>query len=143
MDQLIKLVDEDTIAFNRIMDAFGLPKSNDAEKTARKMAIQNATLYATEVPFKVMQLCYESMEVIKAMAEFGNPNSVTDAGVGALASRSAVLGAFLNVKINASGLDDKAVVERFLIDGEIIASKTIELEKTILAIVDSKIFGKK
>jgi len=143
MDQLIKLVDEDTNAFNKIMDAFGLPKSNDEEKSARKKAIQDATLYATEVPFRVMQLCYDSMEVIKAMAEFGNPNSVTDAGVGALAARSGVLGAFLNVKINASGLEDKVLVEKFLTEGETIASQAIDLEKTILAIVENKILGKK
>jgi len=143
MEQLIKLVDEDTNAFNKIMDAFGLPKSNDEEKAVRKNAIQEATLYATEVPFKVMQLCFESMEVIKAMAEFGNPNSVTDAGVGALAARSGVLGAFLNVKINASGLDDKEIVERFLKEGENIVKKTIQLESDILIIVENKISGKK
>ncbi len=138
-DQLVKMVDEDTNAFNRIMDAFGLPKATEAEKATRKKAIQDATLYATEVPFRVMQLCYESMEVIKAMAETGNPNSVTDAGVGALAARSAVMGAFLNVKINASGLDDKSIVNRFIAEGNSIVSKTIEMEREILAIVDSKI----
>ena len=143
MDQLINLVDEDTNAFNKIMDAFGLPKGSDDEKAARKKAIQDATLYATEVPFKVMQLCYESMAVMKAMAEIGNPNSVTDAGVGALAARSGVLGAFLNVKINASGLEDKTVVAKFLDDGEIIANKTIELEKEVLSIVENKIMEKK
>jgi glutamate formiminotransferase/formiminotetrahydrofolate cyclodeaminase len=143
MEQLIKLIDEDTNAFNKIMDAFGLPRSNEEEKVARKNAIQGATLYATEVPFKVMQLCFESMEVIKAMAEFGNPNSVTDAGVGALAARSGVLGAFLNVKINASGLEDKIVVERFLKEGETIIKKTIQLESDILKIVENKISGKK
>jgi len=138
-DQLVKMVDEDTNAFNRIMDAFGLPKATEAEKATRKKAIQDATLYATEVPFRVMQLCYESMEVIKAMAETGNPNSVTDAGVGALAARSAVMGAFLNVKINASGLDDKSIVNRFIAEGNSIVSKTIEMEREILAIVESKI----
>jgi glutamate formiminotransferase/formiminotetrahydrofolate cyclodeaminase len=138
-DQLVKMVDEDTNAFNRIMDAFGLPKATEAEKATRKKAIQDATLYATEVPFRVMQLCYESMEVIKAMAETGNPTSVTDAGVGALAARSAVMGAFLNVKINASGLDDKSIVNRFIAEGNSIVSKTIEMEREILAIVDSKI----
>ncbi|RPH31225.1 MAG: glutamate formimidoyltransferase [Bacteroidales bacterium] len=143
MDQLINLVDEDTNAFNKIMDAFSLPKGNDEEKAARKKAIQDATLYATEVPFKVMTLCYESMAVMKAMAEIGNPNSVTDAGVGALAARSGVLGAFLNVKINASGLDDKAVVARFLTEGQTIADKTIDLEKEVLVIVENKIMGKK
>ncbi|BDX38748.1 hypothetical protein CYCD_21030 [Tenuifilaceae bacterium CYCD] len=139
MEQLIKMVDEDTNAFNRIMDAFGLPKGTEEEKNARTQAIQTATLYATEVPFKVMQLCYESMEVIKAMAEHGNPNSVTDAGVGALAVRSAVMGAFLNVKINASGLKDKTITQSFIDRGNDIVAKTIEMEKTILSIVESKI----
>jgi len=111
MDQLIKLVDEDTNAFNRIMDAFGLPKSNDEEKAARTKAIQDATIYAIEIPYKVMETCYHSMEVMKAMAEIGNPNSVSDAGVGALAARSGVLGAFLNVKINASGLSNKELAQ--------------------------------
>jgi glutamate formiminotransferase / formiminotetrahydrofolate cyclodeaminase len=143
MDQLIKMVDEDTNAFNKIMDAYALPKSNDEEKNSRKKAIQDATLYATEVPFKVMLLCYESMEIMKAMAEIGNPNSVTDAGVGALAARSGVLGAFLNVKINASGLDDKVAVGKFLSEGEAIVAKTIELEKEVLAIVENKISSKK
>lgn len=143
MDQLINLIDEDTNAFNKIMDAFGLPKSNEEEKTARKKAIQDATLYATEVPFRVMKLCYESMSVMKAMAEIGNPNSVTDAGVGALAARSGVLGAFLNVKINASGLEDKTVVAKFLEEGKIIVANTIELENEVLAIVENKITGKK
>lgn len=139
MEQLIKMVDEDTNAFNRIMDAFGLPKGTEEEKNARTQAIQSATLYATEVPFKVMQLCYESMEVIKAMAEHGNPNSVTDAGVGALAARSGVMGAFLNVKINAAGLKDKTVTQSYIDRGNEIVAKTIEMEKTILSIVESKI----
>lgn len=143
MDQLINLVDEDTNAFNKIMDAFGLPKGSDEEKAARKKAIQEATLYATEVPFKVMQLCCESMEVIKVMAEIGNPNSVTDAGVGALAARSGVLGAYLNVKINASGLEDKVIVTKLLKDGDAIAKKAIELEKEVLAIVENKIMANK
>lgn len=139
MDQLIKLVDEDTNAFNKIMDAFGLPKSNDAEKAARTKAIQDATLYAIEIPYKVMQLCYESMEVMKAMAEFGNPNSVSDAGVGALAARSGVIGAFLNVKINASGLNDKAKAQEFITNGQLMVDKAVALEKEILEIVHSKI----
>lgn len=139
MDQLIKLVDEDTNAFNKIMDAFGLPKSNEEEKAARTKAIQDATLYAIEIPYKVMQLCYESMEVMKAMAEFGNPNSVSDAGVGALAARSGVIGAFLNVKINASGLNDKGRAQEFINNGQIIVDKAVELEKEILDIVYKKI----
>jgi len=139
MDQLLHYVDEDTNAFNKIMDAFSLPKKTDEEKTARKKAIQDATRYAIEVPYKVMELCYGSMEVMKAMAEFGNPNSVTDAGVGALAARSGVFGAFLNVKINSASLDDKAFVEKTLSNGQNILEKTIALEAEILSIVESKI----
>ncbi len=139
MEQLTKMVDEDTNAFNKIMNAFSLPKGTDEEKAARTKAIEEATLYAIEVPFKVMQLCYESMEVVKAMAEHGNPNSVTDAGVGALAARSGVLGAFLNVKINAAGLKDKTVTQSYIDRGNEIVAKTIEMEKAILSIVESKI----
>jgi len=138
-DELLMLVDEDTRAFNLIMDAFGLPKSNDADKTARTKAIQEATLYAIEVPFRVMKRSLESMDVIKAMAEIGNPNSVTDAGVGALAARSAVMGAFLNVKINAAGLHDKSYVEKTLADGLLLQDQAVVMEAEILEIVNSKI----
>jgi glutamate formiminotransferase/formiminotetrahydrofolate cyclodeaminase len=139
MDQLILLIDEDTNAFNRIMDAFGLPKSTPEEQAIRKKSIQDATLYAIEIPFKVMNLCYQSMEVMKAMAEIGNPNSVSDAGVGALAARSGVIGAFLNVKINASGLDDKSKIADFLLKGEQIVEEANALERNILEIVNNKI----
>jgi len=139
MDQLINLIDEDTNAFNRIMDAFGLPKSTEEEKNDRKKAIDDATIYAIEVPFKVMQLCYQSMEVMKAMAEFGNPNSVSDAGVGALAARSGVIGAFLNVKINAAGLEDKSKVSDYLKRGQEIVDNANLLERDILEIVNNKI----
>ncbi len=138
-DELLMLVDEDTRAFNLIMDAFGLPKGNEAEKIARTAAIQEATRFAIEVPFRVMQRSFDCMEIIRAMAETGNPNSVTDAGVGALAARSAVLGAFLNVKINASGLHDKTFVEKVLADGLAIQEKTIQVEAEILSVVNSKI----
>lgn len=138
-DELLFLIDEDTRAFNRIMDAFGLPKSTNDEKAARDHAIQDATRYAIEIPFRVMKKSFESMEVIKAMAETGNPNSVSDAGVGALAARSAVMGAFLNVKINASGLKDKAFVEKILAEGADIQQKALDMEAEILKIVDSKI----
>lgn len=138
-DQLIKLVDEDTKSFNAIMDAFGLPKSTEAEKDVRKKAISNATRYAIEVPYKVMELCCESMAVMKAMAEIGNPNSVTDAGVGALAARSGVLGAFLNVKINASTFDDKNFVADILERGETIKQSTLKMEAEIMDIVEQKI----
>lgn len=138
-DELILLVDEDTNAFNKIMDAFGLPKNTDQEKADRTSAIQAATKYAIEIPFKVMKKSFETMEIIKAMAEIGNPNSVTDAGVGALAARSAVMGAFLNVKINASGLKDKVYVDQVLAEGAEIERKTKQLEDEILVIVNEKI----
>jgi glutamate formiminotransferase/formiminotetrahydrofolate cyclodeaminase len=138
-DELLMLVDEDTRAFNLIMDAFSLPKGSDADKAMRTAAIQDATKYAIEVPFMVMQRSFDCMEIIKAMAETGNPNSVTDAGVGALAARSAVIGAYLNVKINASGLQDKSFVEKVLADGNQLQSKAMAMESEILAIVNSKI----
>ncbi|MBI9033120.1 MAG: glutamate formimidoyltransferase [Bacteroidales bacterium] len=140
-DELLKMVDEDTNAFNKIMDAFGLPKKSDEEKSARKQAIQAATKYAIEVPFKTAKLCYESMEVCKAMAETGNPNSVTDAGVGALAARSGVIGAYLNVKINAADLEDKDYVNQVLTEGAELVEKAKALETEILAIVEQKING--
>lgn len=138
-EQLVHLIDEDTNAFNKIMDALGLPKGSDAEKAARKEAIQAATLYATEVPAQVMQLCYDSMEVAEAMAEIGNPNSVTDAAVGALAARAGVRGAFLNVRINAAGLEDKERVAKFIAEGEKLCKLAEEREAKILVIADTKI----
>jgi glutamate formiminotransferase/formiminotetrahydrofolate cyclodeaminase len=137
--QLLRLVDEDTKAFNKIMDAFSLPKATDEEKKSRKKAIQDATKYAIEVPFKVMELSHASFEVIKAMAEIGNPNSASDAGVGALCARTAVYGAYLNVRINASGLDDKAFAEEKIKSGRELLEKSIQLEKEILKIVEGKI----
>ncbi|MGN6177630.1 MAG: cyclodeaminase/cyclohydrolase family protein, partial [Mucilaginibacter sp.] len=138
-DELLKLVDLDTAAFNKIMQSFGLPKSTDEEKTVRDKAIQEATRYAIEVPFKVMQLAHDSMQVIKAMVETGNPNSVTDAGVAALCARTAVLGAFMNVKINASGYKDKAYTADVIAKGETLEQQAIALEKEIIEIVNSKI----
>ncbi len=138
-DELTRLVDADTAAFNKIMTAFGLPKASDEEKAVRKQAIQDATKFAIEIPFKVMQLSYESMEVIKAMAEVGNPNSVSDAGVGALCVRSAVMGAFMNVRINAGGYDDKTYVNDIIAKGKDIETKTIALEAEILKVVNEKI----
>jgi glutamate formiminotransferase/formiminotetrahydrofolate cyclodeaminase len=138
-DELLFLVDEDTNAFNKIMDAFGLAKGNDAEKAARHLAIQDASKYAIEIPFRVMEKSLESMEVIKAMVEIGNPNSVTDAGVGALCARTAVMGAYLNVKINAGGIDDKAFVDEKILKGAEIEAKVIALEAQILKIVNDKI----
>lgn len=138
-DELLKLVDADTAAFNRIMAAMGLPKGTEEEKAARKAAIQAATRYAIEVPFRVMEASYSSMEIIKAMAETGNPNSVSDAGVGALCARSAVLGAYMNVRINAGGYEDKVWVEDVLKKGKKIEENTIALEQEILAVVNNTI----
>jgi glutamate formiminotransferase / formiminotetrahydrofolate cyclodeaminase len=138
-DALLKLVDEDTAAFNKIMAAFSLPKSTDEEKAARTAAIQDATRFATEIPFRVMQISFDSMSLIKAMAETGNPNSVSDAGVGALAVRSAVMGAYLNVKINAAGLTDKAFASEIISKGASIQEKTILAEAEILKTVNEKI----
>ncbi len=140
-DDLLRLVDEDTDAFNRVMDAFGLPKTTDEEKAARSEAIQEATRYATEVPFRTMQRSFDAFEVINAMVEQGNPNSVTDAGVGALCARSAIMGAFLNVKINAAGLRDKAYADDILARGAEIEQKALQIESEILRSVNSKISG--
>ena len=138
-NELLQLVDADTKAFNLIMTAFGLPKSTDEEKAIRSQAIQDATRFAIDIPFKVMQASYNSMEVIKAMAETGNPNSVSDAGVGALCARTAVMGAFMNVRINTTGYNDKKFVEDVLNRGREIENKTIALENDILKIVNDKL----
>jgi glutamate formiminotransferase/formiminotetrahydrofolate cyclodeaminase len=137
--QLILMVDEDTRAFNKIMDAFGLPNGSPDEKAARKVAIQAATLYAIEVPFKVMQLSAATLDIIQQMAEHGNPNSVSDAGVGALCARTAVLGAWLNVKINCSGYDDANFVSETLNKCDSIVNSVNKQETVILEIVHQKI----
>ncbi|MBK8362312.1 MAG: glutamate formimidoyltransferase [Bacteroidetes bacterium] len=136
---LIALVDEDTRAFNQIMNAFGLPKGTDQEKVSRSEAIQAATLNAIEVPLKTMKICLESMTIIKEMVKEGTPNSVTDAGVGALCARSAIIGAYLNVKVNGSGLKDKAYMEKTMKEAEALKAAAENMEKEILQIVDNKI----
>ncbi len=138
-DDLLHLVDEDTNAFNKIMDAFGMPKKSDEEKAARSAAIQEATKFATEVPLQTMQKSMEAFEVCRAMVEWGNPASVTDGGVGALAARSAVMGAHLNVKINASSLKDEAFKNEILAKAAAIEAAAIKEEAEILAIVNQKI----
>jgi glutamate formiminotransferase/formiminotetrahydrofolate cyclodeaminase len=137
-DELTWLVDEDTRSFNRIMDAFGMSKSTDEEKKARKQAIQDATKYAIEVPFKVMQKAYESMDIIQEMVEKGNPASVTDAGVGALCARTAVMGAFMNVRINTADLEDKAFVKDVTEKGREIQDAAIKKEQEIIKLVEEK-----
>ena len=138
-DALLHAVDEDTDAFNLIMAAFTLPKATPEEKTARKAAIQAATRKAIEVPFKVMQVSFESFPLIKQMVETGNPNSVTDAGVGALCARAAVRGAFMNIQVNTAGLDDKEYAERVLSEGRIMVEQADKMEREILEIVAGKI----
>ncbi len=138
-DDLLFLVDEDTNAFNRVMDSFGLPKTTEEEKAERSAAIQEATKYATEIPLRTMQRSFDAFEIIKAMAADGNPNSVSDAGVGALCARSAVMGAFLNVKINAAGLKDRVFADDVLARGAEIEKKAAALETEIMAIVNAKI----
>ena len=139
MNELLYLVDEDTAAFNKIMDVFGMPKGTEEEKAARAEAMEAATLYATQVPLRTMKAAYKAFDVVRAMAEEGNPNSVSDAGVGALAARSAVMGACLNVKINAAGLKDRAVADALVREAEEIQALAQQAEKEILAVVESKI----
>lgn len=138
-DELLRLVDEDTNAFNKIMNAFGLPKKTDADKAARSAAIQEATKFATEVPFHTMEKAYEAFEVCRAMVEWGNPASVTDGGVGALAARSAVMGAHLNVKINASSLKDEAFKADILARAAKIEADALAAEAEIVKMVNEKI----
>ena len=139
MNELLYLVDEDTAAFNKIMDVFGMPKGTDEEKAARAEAMEAATLYATQVPLRTMKAAYKAFDVVRAMAEEGNPNSVSDDGGGALAARSAVMGACLNVKINAAGLKDRAVADALVKEAEEIQSLAQKAEAEILAVVESKI----
>ena len=137
----LHLVDEDTEAFNRIMEAFSLPKGTAEEKQARSQAIQDATLYATRVPLETMKTAYAAFDICRAMASEGNPASVSDAGVGALAARSAVLGAWLNVRINAASLKDCSTADAILAEAQQLADQAQQQEKEILAIVDTKIEG--
>lgn len=136
---LLRLVDEDTRAFEAVMAAFGLPKGNDAEKAARSAAIKDATRAATAVPFQVMEAALASMQVIKAMAESGQESSVSDAGVGALCARTAVMGAYLNVKINAAQLKGDAVAADLVARGAEIQRQAQQMEAEILAIVEAKL----
>lgn len=139
LTELLHLVDEDTDAFNRIMNVFAMPKSTDKEKAVRSAALQEATLYATQVPLRTMRTAVRIFDVVRAMAAEGNPNSVSDAGVGALAARSAVLGARLNVKINAAGLKDRAAADALVAEAEQLAAEAERLEKEVLTIVEQKI----
>lgn len=129
--RLLFLVDEDTRAFNRIMEAYGLPKGNESEKAARKAAIQDATKFAIEIPQQVAETALEALHVIRAMAEQGNPNSVTDAGVGALCARTAVLGAIMNMRINAADVEDRAWVEARMERAEAMEAEAQAIEDDV------------
>ena len=139
MKELLFLVDEDTRSFNKIMDGFGMPNDTEAEKAARTAAIQEATLYATQVPLRSMQVACKAFDLVELMAKEGNPNSVSDAGVGALCLRSAVLGADLNVQINAVGLKDKESANKLRKEAQILVAHANERETAILAVVAGKI----
>ena len=139
MKELLALVDEDTAAFNRLMGAMRMPKSSPEQIEERDAAIEAATLYAGEVPLRTMKTAVKAFPLLRRMAEEGNPNSVSDAGVGALAARSAVLGAQLNVKINASGLKNRDDASRLLAEAEAVAADAIKAEEDILNIVNGKI----
>lgn len=141
MDELLHLVDEDTEAFNRIMSVFGMPKGTPEEKAARARALEEATLYAIEVPLRTMKAAYNTFDLVEYEARNGNPASVSDAGVGALAARAAVMGAFLNVKINATGLKERETADKLVKEAGDITAKAIEREREILAIVNKQIDG--
>ena len=136
---LLFLVDEDTNAFNKIIDGFRMPKSTPEEVKIRKEAIENATKYATEIPFKVMETAYNSMEVMMIMAKKGIQNSLSDAGVGALCARTAVVGAYFNVRINAKDIKDRVFAEEILFKAKEIYDKTNVLEKEMIELIDTKI----
>ena len=138
-EELLRLVDEDTVAFNRIMAAFGMPRNTDEEKRLRNEAIQSATLFATEVPLETMKASVKVFGLCRAMVETGNPNSVSDAGVGALAARAAVLGAGMNVKINAASLSDRNRADAMVAEADRIAAEAEQAEAAIVKMVEEKI----
>ena len=137
--KLLELVDKDTESFNQIMHAFRLPESDSKEKKIKEVAILEATIHAIEIPLEIMKTSLESMDIIKEMAKNGNPNSVSDAGVGALCARSAVIGGYLNVKINCKDLTDKKLVNKFLNIADKLKESAIKLEEDILKITLEKI----
>jgi len=138
-EELLNLVDEDTAAFTKIMEAIRLPKTTEEEKKARAKAMKASTKYAIEVPLKVMKTSYACFSFLSDMAKTGNPNSVSDAGVGALCAKAAVHGAFLNVKINCQGLSDEAYVKKVIQEGKKILDRSIKQQDSILKIVDKVI----
>jgi len=138
-DKLLFLVDEDTNAFNKIIDAFRMPKGSDLEKKTRAKAIQEATKFAIEVPYNVMKTSFECYEIIEGMIKIGNPNSITDAGVGALCIRTAVLGAYMNVKVNMQDLKDEVWKEDMLLKATKIYIDTTQMDAKLFELVNAKI----
>ena len=138
-NKLLALVDEDTNAFNKIIDGFRMPKSNDKEKEKRAIAIEDATKYATEVPFQIMETAYQSMEVMLAMIKMGLQSSLSDAGVGALCARTAVYGAYFNVRFNAKDIKDRTFADDILNRAKTAFDKTVALENEIVAYINEKI----
>ena len=141
MKELLFLVDEDTNAYNHIMAAFGLPKGTDAEKAERKAAIDAATVYAIKIPFRTMELAFQSFGLAKEMALNGNPNCASDAGVGALCARAAVKGTYLNVMTNAKGLGENAEVKSIIEQSEKMNTEVELMEQEIWQIVLGKMKG--
>ncbi len=139
MERLLRLVDEDTEAFAKIMDVFSMPKGTEEEKAARAEAMEKATLYASRVPLKTMQTAMEAMPVALAMARIGNPASASDAGVGAIAALAAVRGAHLNVRINAAGLKDRALASELTDEASRIEAEAVAAEAEVLAEVNKNI----
>ena len=136
---MVNRVDEDTKAFNKIMYAVSLPKDTSEEKVKRSNAIEEETKNAIEIPYKIMETSGDCLESIKCMTELGNPNSISDAGVAALCIRTAVMGAFLNVKINCKDLKDKKFVSRILKKGKVIVNDTKRIEAEILELVEKQL----
>ena len=139
MKELLDLVDEDTAAFDRIMEVFKMPKGNDEEKAARAAALEEATLHAAQVPLRTMETALKALPIARAMALDGNPASASDAGVGALAATAAIRGAQLNVRINSAGLQDKSAAASLNAQAEKIAAEALELQNQILEIVNTHI----
>jgi len=138
-NKLLALVDEDTNAFNKIIDGFRMPKSTESEKQSRAEAIEEATKYATEIPFQVMETAYQSMEVMYEMAKIGLQNSLSDAGVGALCARTAVYGAYFNVRINAKDIKDRTFADDILDSAKSVFDKTVASEKEIIEYINETI----
>lgn len=139
--ELLRLIDEDTASFNAIMKSFELPKGNDVEKKQRSAAIQAATKYAAEVPLRTMNAAYQVFDLLEEMSKEGNPNSITDVGVGVLCARTAVYGAYLNVVVNASGLKDATTKSKILDEAKALLTKALAREAALLPAIEAKAQG--